>query len=148
MIYSQSTVYALEALGYIASLPPRTIVNVRDIATKLKIPEHFLGKVLSQLVKKKFISSTKGPTGGFTLNADPEKVTIYRILASLDSLEGIEDDCVMGLQSCTPERPCPLHDNWVKFRDEAVPRIQKLTLAQLSENVMAKLSPGVGDESR
>ncbi len=122
-----------------ASLPPETIVKVKELAKKLKIPEHFLGKVLSLLVKKKFVSSTKGPTGGFTLEADPDKLTLYRILASLDSLEGLEDNCIMGLAACTPEHPCALHDTWITFRDDAIMRAQKLTLTQLSEIVMIKL---------
>jgi len=139
LIYSQSTVYAVEALGYIASLPQGEAVKAKDIATLLDIPEHFLGKVLSQLVKKKFINSTKGPTGGFTLLVNPDSITLYRILASLDALSNLEDECVMGLKECSNVHPCAFHTHWVQFREEAIVRAQKLTLAELSEIVMAKL---------
>lgn len=139
MIYSQSTLYAVEALGYMASLPEGQLVKVKELASVLEMPEHFLGKVLSQLVKKKFISSVKGPTGGFSLVVDPGNVTLYRILAALDSLQGLEDNCVMGLKKCSPEEPCALHDIWVNFREEAVGRAQKLTLSEFSKIVMAKL---------
>ena len=139
MIYSQSTVYAVEALGYIASLPQGEAVKAKDIDALVNIPEHFLGKVLSQLVKKKFISSTKGPTGGFTLLVNPNSITLYRILASLDALSNLEDECVMGLKECSNVHPCAFHENWIKFREEAIIRAQKLTLTELSEIVMAKL---------
>jgi Rrf2 family protein len=139
LIYSQSTVYAVEALGYMTSLPAGKAVKAKDIAARLNIPEHFLGKVLSQLVKKKFISSTKGPTGGFSLLVNPSSITLYRILASLDALANLEDECVMGLKECSNEHPCAFHDRWTVFREEAIARAQRLTLTELSEIVMAKL---------
>ncbi len=122
-----------------ASLPSGEAVKAKNIAARLSIPEHFLGKVLSQLVKKKFIASTKGPTGGFTLLVNPSSITLYRILASLDALSNLEDECVMGLKECSNIHPCAFHDRWITFREEAITRAQKLTLTELSEIVMAKL---------
>ena len=147
MIYSQSTVYALEALGYIASLPPRKSVTVKSLAAKFSIPEHYLGKVLTQLVKKKFIKSTKGPTGGFTLAVDSENVTLYRILATLDGLTSLEDECVMGLYECSEQNSCALHKVWMKFKSDAILTAQKLTLKELSKIVIAKL-PKIEIDSR
>ncbi len=141
MIYSQSIIYALQALGYMASLPPTSSVKVKELASALDIPEHFLGKVLSHLVKRKFISSTKGPTGGFSLEVDPSRVTLYRIMAALDALTTLEDKCVMGLKECSATTPCAFHDNWTRFKDDTVEKAQRLTLEDLSRIVLAKLSP-------
>lgn len=139
MIYSQSTVYSIEALGFLASLPAGKSVKVKELASALSIPEHFLGKILSLLVKKKFIKSSKGPTGGFTLAVDPENMTLYRILATLDSLTNLEDECVMGLNECSEKNPCALHEIWIKFKTDAILTAQKLTLKELSQIVIAKL---------
>ena len=137
MIYPQSTTYALEALGYMAALEPGATVKTRELAETLNIPEHFLGKVMSQLVKKRLISSAKGPTGGFALAVDPSKVTLYRILAALDSLRALEEECVMGLSRCSDKAPCALHESWSKFRDSAVARAQKLTLDSPTRPILA-----------
>ncbi len=138
MIYPQSVVYAIEALGYLVSLPQDTSAKAKEISTALNIPEHFLGKVLTELVKKKFVASTKGPSGGFRLNVDPTKVTLYRVLAALDGLSRLEDDCVMGLDTCTSDAPCALHDQWQTFKETAVYKAQQLPLSELSKIVMAK----------
>lgn len=139
MIYQQSTTYALEALAYMAALENGSTVKTRELAEILEIPEHFLGKVMSQLVKKKLISSSKGPTGGFSLAVDSEKITLYRILATLDGLTVLEEDCVMGLNECSESTPCALHQYWTNFRTEAVQRAQKLTLSELAETIVRKL---------
>lgn len=139
MIYLQATSYAIEALAFLAGLDPGTPVKTRQLSEILRIPEQYLGKVMTQLVKKKYISSAKGPTGGFELIVDPEKVTLYRIMASLDSLSPLEEDCVMGLGQCSSDTPCAFHDRWVKFKEQVVNEAQKLNLEDLSKILLNKM---------
>ncbi len=139
MLYPQSTAYVIEALGYLASLPPGSSIKVRELAVALNLPEQYLAKVLSQLVRKRFVTSVKGPTGGFSLAVDPKTVTLYRIMAATDSLTALEDECVMGLRHCTSEAPCAFHHDWLRFKEQVVLRAQKLTLAELSGIVMNKI---------
>jgi Rrf2 family iron-sulfur cluster assembly transcriptional regulator len=102
-----------------------------------------MGKVLTELVKKKFIASTKGPMGGFRLSVDPTRVTLYRVLAALGGLSRLEDDCVMGLETCSDDVPCALHDEWQAFKKTAVYKAQQLPLSELSEIVLTKsIGPG------
>lgn len=139
MIYPQATSYAIEALAFIAGLEPGTPVKTRQLSEVLDIPEQYLGKVMTQLVKKKYISSSKGPTGGFELTVDPERVTLYRVIASLDSLTPLEEDCVMGFGKCSSDTPCAFHDRWTKFKDQAIAEAQKLTLTDLSKILLNKM---------
>jgi Rrf2 family transcriptional regulator, iron-sulfur cluster assembly transcription factor len=139
LLYPQSTAYVIEALGFLASLPPGTSIKVRELAQKIEVPEQYLAKVLSQLVRKKFVKSTKGPNGGFSLTVDPNNVTLYRIMAATDSLTSLEDECVMGLRFCSGEAPCAFHENWLRFKEQVVSRAQNLTLADLSKIIIAKL---------
>ncbi|MBK7093459.1 MAG: Rrf2 family transcriptional regulator [bacterium] len=139
MLYQQSTAYAIEALGYLATLAPSESIKARTLAQTLDIPEPFLAKVLSQLVRKRFVSSTKGPNGGFALAVDPGSVTLYRIMAATDSLAALEDECVMGLHSCTSAAPCAFHESWMKFKERVVEQAQSLTILDISKIVTAKL---------
>jgi Rrf2 family iron-sulfur cluster assembly transcriptional regulator len=138
MIYPRQTVYSLEALGYMATQTPGKSIKVRELAEKLKIPRHFLGKVLTELVKKQFVSSTKGPSGGFVLSVDPSDVTVYRILSDLDALSKLEQNCVMGLIDCDQEHPCALHRQWMDFKSNAIDRTQNLTLEDYARLLVNK----------
>ncbi len=140
MLYPQSTAYAIEALGLLAALPPGKSIKVRELAQQLEIPEQYLAKVLSQLVRKKFVNSTKGPTGGFSLAVEPGNVTLYRIMAAMDSLSKLEDECCMGLRVCSPATPCAFHDQWLKFKEQVIAKAQQLTIADLSRLVVDKLA--------
>ncbi len=135
LIYPQSTVYALESLHYLAGLPKGTVVKSKEVAVKLNIPEHFLAKILTNLARKKMVSSTKGPSGGVTLSVNPQKTTLYKILESLDGLVKLKDECVMGLKNCSDHDKCVFHDSWGKFKNEILTKSKNLTLADLSSPI-------------
>ena len=138
MIYPRHVVYSLEALSYLASLETRRTVKVRDMAKNLDIPRHYLGKVLTELEKKRLVTSSKGPNGGFTLAVNPDSITLYRILVALNGFEQLEDSCAMGLHRCNSDRPCVLHDLWTQFKDETILRTQKLTLEEFSSGLFKR----------
>jgi len=139
LIYPQATAYAIEALAFMSGLEEGQAVKARQLSKILDIPEQYLGKVMTQLVKKKYIKSTKGPTGGFVMAVDPTKVTLYRIMAALDSLTPLEEQCVMGLSQCSAETPCAFHERWVKFKEQAIAEAQNLTLDNLADILLKKM---------
>ena len=138
MIYPQSTVYALESLRYLAGLPKGTVVKAKAVAVKLDIPEHFLAKILTDLARKKMVSSTKGPNGGVALSIDPKKVTLLKILEALDGLINLKDECVMGLKNCSGHDNCVFHESWAKFKKEILAKSKNMTLADLSSPITDK----------
>jgi Rrf2 family protein len=133
MIFPQTVTYALEALCYLAHSAPGTFIKVKEISSKLDIPEHFLGKVLTQLVRKKLIVSSKGPTGGVSLVKDPSDFTVYDVMKALDVLDPLEDSCLLGLETCTQTLHCAFHDDWDQFKKKITSRAKKTTLAKLAK---------------
>ncbi|MCH8027693.1 MAG: Rrf2 family transcriptional regulator [candidate division Zixibacteria bacterium] len=139
MIYPQATAYAIEALAFMSGLDKGKAVKSRQLSKILDIPEQYLGKVMTQLVKKKYINSTKGPTSGFVLAVDHTKITFYRIMAALDSLTPLEEECVMGMRQCSAETPCAFHERWVKFKEQAISEAQNLTLDKFAGILLTKM---------
>ena len=69
-MFSKSCKYGIRAVLYLAvHSTNEKRLGVTEIASELDVPKHFLAKILQQLAKENLISSTKGPTGGFFLNA-------------------------------------------------------------------------------
>jgi Rrf2 family protein len=81
------------------------------LAEKIGSSKHLVGKVLQRLVKDGFLTSSRGPTGGFLINRDPSKIQIYDIYKSI---EGEIDDsgCPHEDQIC-PTDMC-IRDNIIK----------------------------------
>ena len=68
LMLSKACQYAIRAALYLAIHSSETQkVGVKEMASSLEIPQHFLGKTLQQLARYHLISSVKGPNGGLYL---------------------------------------------------------------------------------
>ena len=70
MLLSKTCVNAIRAALEIASITDqskRKYVPVHDIADKIKISRHFLGKIAQVLIEAGILISFRGPNGGIGL---------------------------------------------------------------------------------
>lgn len=131
MVCSKSFGYALRGILYIALMndqKPR--VQVEEIAEKLSVPKHYLGKIMKQLVKEGMLTSTKGPYGGFSLNETTLSSPLINILKITDGFEPF-NTCVLRLRKCSSSRPCPLHDQIEANRKEWLQIFSKTSIGDL-----------------
>ena len=109
MFLSKSFGYALRGILYIAVMQDEERkVQIEEIATKLSVPKHFLGKIMQQVVKAGLLRSTKGPYGGFYLAAETLNTPVITLVEITDGMEQFSM-CVLKLKYCTGINPCPLH---------------------------------------
>jgi len=83
-------------------------VQVEEVASKLAVPRHFMGKIMKKLAKEKILVSTKGPSGGFILNAHTLKMNLLGVIEIIDGVQ-IFDDCALRAKECNSMSPCPMH---------------------------------------
>ena len=91
--------YGVRALIYLALYGDDKILNIKQIAKGLEVPEPFLGKIMQTLAKRKILFSQRGIDGGFRFRIDPYKVTILQIIDIFDGLD-VFTDCVLGMRIC------------------------------------------------
>ncbi len=118
MLFSKSFGYALRSVLYVSSAGEEKVrISLNEIAERLNIPRHFLGKVMKKVVKEGVLSSQKGPTGGFSANES----TLDTPLLSFVKITGEPiqfDSCVLRLQKCNNKNPCPLHQQAQILREQ------------------------------
>ena len=119
IIFSRQCEYALQAASYLALQPKGKLVSIKELTERLKIPYHFLGKILQDLAQKRILISHKGHNGGFALATSPEKITLYTLIEAIDGTD-FKHRCAMGFSECSSKKPCALHDQWEKSRNEII----------------------------
>ena len=78
---SNTSKYAIRAVIYLAVHASNgQKIGIKKISESLEIPSPFLGKILQVLVRRKILSSTKGPNGGFGIGKNPDNITLYDII--------------------------------------------------------------------
>ena len=118
MVFSKSFGYALRSILYLVMVSeeqPR--VQIHEVAYHLKVPKHFLGKIMQQLAKEGIIDSVRGPSGGFSINERTTTTPLIKIIELTDGLQQFKE-CVMRLKKCNAARPCPMHNRIEKNRKE------------------------------
>ena len=129
---SQSAIYAIRAMSYLAGLEPGRRTLSREIAETLDLPVHFLAKVLGNLSAEGLLESTRGKTGGFRLKRKPSEITLLDIVDPIDRLSS-QDDCLMGNTTCGEDGGCSLHEGWSGVRENLIDFLKKTTLDTIEQ---------------
>jgi len=131
MLLSKSFGYALRGILYIAIMQDENRkVQIDEIATKLSVPKHFLGKIMQQVVKAGLLRSTKGPYGGFSLAAETLATPVIRLVEVTDGMEQFSM-CILKLKYCNGTDPCPLHYEMEEVRKNYLTVFTKNTFGDL-----------------
>lgn len=116
LIFSRECEYAIQAVTYLARRPEDSRTSIRQLARTLKIPHHFLAKILQRLTQKGLLTSTKGPRGGFALGMSAKEITLFHVVDAVDGV-GFANRCVLGFPECSGKHPCAVHEQWAGVRD-------------------------------
>jgi Rrf2 family protein len=141
MIYSNACEYGIRAMVYLVGRGESRRVLLKDISDNENIPGPFLGKVFQTLVKAGLLKSSKGPGGGYQLAKPPEATTLYDIYCAIDGGKDLEA-CAAGLDECTDEQHCPLHESWKPIRESIKTYLENTSLRDMAEAVEEKRKLG------
>ena len=115
-MFSKTCEYALKIMIHLASIEKSgQLFGLKDISSALDSPEAFTAKILQQLVKSGLLQSVRGPSGGFGLRKN-RPIYLIEIVHAIDGA-GITRNCVLGLESCSDNHPCPVHDKFLAVRN-------------------------------
>jgi Rrf2 family protein len=84
MKLTRASVYALQAMEYLAATKADGPVTSQAIAADRKIPERFLLKVLRPLVSGRVLLSVKGPHGGYRLARTASRISLLEIIEAVE----------------------------------------------------------------
>lgn len=109
-------------------------LTIKEISEKLDIPQHFLGKILQELVPLKIISSMKGPGGGFYLTEENKRVTLLKLIETVDGPLAFTS-CAIGLDHCSEKHPCPVHFEFKTCRNNLRLVFSTKTIGSLEKEI-------------
>ena len=127
---SNTADYALRATLYLARHHGGGLVRAEEVAEATGVPRSYLNKVLNTLVRSGLASSTRGPTGGFTLTVPPGELPVARVVDCFDAAES-RDQCLMGARPCNPADPCVAHVRWSALHSARRAPLLDTTIADL-----------------
>jgi Rrf2 family protein len=95
---SEAATIGLHSMVLIAR--SKDVINVGQISDKIQSSRHHVAKIMQRLVKDGYISSNRGPNGGFVLRKKPEEISLLNVY-----------ECIEGkfeVQTCPGDKAiCP-----------------------------------------
>jgi len=134
LLFSRQCEYALQAVLYLAKINTGKMTSIKEMASRLDIPYHYLAKILQNLSNKGILQSVKGRTGGFALRIPVDQITLLQVIDAVDG-PAVKHTCVMGFGECSDENPCALHDEWVRLRTGLFDVLNDKNVIQLAKEM-------------
>lgn len=134
ILFSRQCEYAIQGVLYLALKPEGEMTSIKELARRLDIPYHFLGKILQRLAGTGLLTSLKGPTGGFALGRKAKDITLFDIVEAIDG-SGFTKNCVMGFPECSGANPCSVHAAWGRMRDEIYQMLVNKNIAEMAKDM-------------
>lgn len=94
---SEASTIAIHSMGLIAK--SKETLNAIQIAEITGFSKNHISKVLQQLVKNKYLTSTRGPKGGFVLGRKAETISLLEIYQLIDGIPQ-SYECKMSCANC------------------------------------------------
>lgn len=138
-MFSKTCQYAIRAVIFISKKSSEGFrVGIKEIASGIDSPEHFIAKILQQLGKKGLVSSAKGPNGGFFIEEGSD-CTIADIVKAIDG-DSVFSGCGLGLNYCSETKPCPIHNEFKAVRDELSRVLNNAKVSLFNEDLIKSLT--------
>ena len=138
MLYSKSAEYAVQAMIYLAEHEGRGLSMVSTIAEAYDIPRHFLAKLVQTLTRNHLIKSYRGRNGGIKLARPSDKITMLQVVSAIEGPPPEHERCVIGLDVCSDDVACPIHNQWQHINDLVQETLNSQTMAELAEGMRKK----------
>lgn len=132
MLLSKSCVYGLRATLYLAAIGDEEYISIGKISEDLDISRHFLTKILQELTAEELLESYKGPKGGVRLARGADDISLLEIVKAIEGPE-LFTECVLGLPGCGMQKPCPIHHEWMNYRNGLQEMLAGTSLKKVAE---------------
>jgi Rrf2 family protein len=111
--FQRRTDLALSALRALREAGGR--MTGTELAERVETTTSYLPQVIAPLVRAGWVTSDRGPRGGYQLTGEATGITLLDVI---DVTEGPRRDgrCVLRDAPCPGEEACPVHTVWVEAR--------------------------------
>ena len=102
-----------------------------DLATRVKLPDPTVAKILKSLTRGGLLSSTRGVNGGYGLTRTAQGITVADIITAMEGPISLTD-CADN-NSCVLEGHCAMHGRWGKVNVAVRTALEGVTLVDLMQ---------------
>lgn len=101
MKFTKATDYALHAIALLAQREGTGNQSLAALAQKFAVSPTYLSKILTQLVKGNLVRSTPGVSGGYSLQRQPENISLLEVIEAVEGHATLFECAVHQDEACS-----------------------------------------------
>ena len=122
--------YSIRALLVLGALGADELLSADRLASRAKVAEPLLRKLLQKLVRAGIVESVKGTGGGFRLARAPRAISVLDIIEPVQGKLAI-NRCFLGRSGCPLQGRCKISRKLVGIQEHLVQFFKGITLGDL-----------------
>ncbi|WP_371193466.1 Fe-S cluster assembly transcriptional regulator IscR [Glaciecola sp. SC05] len=123
--------YAVTAMLDLAFHSKNGPVSLSAISERQNISLSYLEQLFAKLRRTKLVASVRGPGGGYTLNKEPQLLSVGEIIEAVN--ENIDATKCHGKSDCQGGERCLTHSLWQNLSDRISDFLNQISLQELMQ---------------
>ena len=142
MRLSRTDIYALHALGRLATLPEGTWLASEELSSSTGVARPYLVRIMAALAGHGIIDSKKGAGGGYRLARPAPEINLRDVMRAIDGpVAPLSCISLKWHQPCVEEERCHArNDIWRRMRDAVLEVLAQFTIEDLAQDVRQGVS--------
>ena len=125
---NQTSIYALRAMGFLATHKDNHPILSSTIAREMDIPRNFLSKILNRLVQDGLVQAIRGRNGGVALAKPAAQTRLYDVVSLFMAINDF-NKCLLGRKIC--DGSCGMHLRWKIISEQFEKIMNETTVDQI-----------------
>ena len=134
--------FAVTAMIDVAMRQHEGPVTLAGISERQRISLSYLEQLFGKLRRRRLVTSTRGPGGGYQLDRRMDQTTVSDIVLAVD--EPIDATQCGGKENCHDDQRCMTHDLWANLNTRMLDYLDSVTLADLVEQQNQRIKGSQG----
>ena len=123
--------YALTALKYIQGKPAKELTTAKEICSAFRIPFDPTSRVLQIMAQHKILTAIQGAYGGYRLEGDLSKLSVYDLSRMLIGPLAVSDCCLTKAPRCERSSACVLKGSMGKLNTRLMNVFKDILVTEL-----------------
>ena len=123
--------YALIALRHMQAMKPEKLTSAKEIAEAYGLPQELLAKTLQQMARDSIIEAVQGPSGGYRIMSDLDKISLKDFFEKLEGPLGIMD-CYFD-SNCIQLGACNIRTPIQRINENMRDMFSKMSLREVTQ---------------
>lgn len=132
---SASATHALRAVAWLAENGDEGPMLGRELARKMKVPAHYLSKVLARLARAGVLEAARGAKGGYRLARPARRIKLLEVVRPFEG-KRVRPGCLLRPgRPCRESEACTAHERWSVVKDAYTRFLEETTVEAIQGGI-------------